>query len=208
MCGSHCSQTLQLQYLYCAKIKTPNLPEHHSMENKQDSGAPAAPKRRTSWFRRILMFLIVAFVAIQFIQPGKNNQSMDMSNDITTVVNVPDTVQKLLKRACYDCHSNFTNYPWYSNIQPVGWWLKDHIDEGKGHLNFQEFALVKANDRYKTVALRQDHKLEEVEETVESGEMPLKSYTFIHTESKLNEEQQKLILSWVDSARIQLARKP
>ncbi len=131
---------------------------------------------------------------------------MDMGNDITKVVAVPDSVFVLLKTACYDCHSNFTKYPWYSNIQPIGWWLKDHVDEGKLHLNFQEFALVKANDKYSTPALRQDHKLEEVIETVKDGEMPLKSYTIIHKESKLTDAQRKMITDWAASARRQLAK--
>jgi len=144
-------------------------------------------------------------MVIQFFQPDKNNQNMDMSNDITKVVSVPDSVFVLLKNACYDCHSNFTKYPWYSNIQPVGWWLKDHVDEGKSKLNFQEFALVKANDRYKTVSLRQDHKLEEVIETVENGEMPLESYTFIHKESRLSDAQRDIIIGWAKDARAQLS---
>lgn len=132
---------------------------------------------------------------------------MDMRNDISAVVTVPDSVHALLKTACYDCHSNYTNYPWYSNIQPIGWWLKDHIDEGKGHLNFQEFALVKANDRYKTVALRQDHKLEEVLESQEDKWMPLDSYTWIHKEAKLSDSQRKLIIDWVNTARKELMSK-
>lgn len=169
------------------------------MENKP---AAAAPKK--SWAKRILMILLIILLGIQFIQPGKNNQSMEMANDISKVVTVPDSVHALLKTACYDCHSNFTNYPWYSNLQPLGWWLKDHIDEGKSHLNFQDFALVKANDRYPTVALRQDHKLDEVIETVESGEMPLKSYTIIHGEAKLTAAQQKMIVDWAKAARKEL----
>ncbi len=164
----------------------------------------AAPRKK-SWLRRILIVLLIIAAGIQFIQPGKNNQSMDMTHDIATVVTVPDSVKGILKTACYDCHSNFTQYPWYSSIQPIGWWLKDHIDEGKSHLNFQEFALVKANDRYKTVALRQDHKLEEVAETVESGEMPMDSYTWIHAEARLTPAQKASLISWVAAARKELA---
>jgi hypothetical protein len=169
--------------------------------------AISASKKKSSWLKRILVILLLIFAAMQFIQPDKNNQSMDMSNDITTVVTVPTEVQTLLKTACYDCHSNFTNYPWYSNIQPVGWWLKDHIDEGKQHLNFQEFASLKPrpDGKYKTTAALQDHKLEEVASTIEKGEMPLSSYTIIHTEAKLSEPQKKIITNWVDSARVQLA---
>jgi len=64
---------------------------------------------------------------------------------------------------------------------------------------------VKANDRYKTAALRQAHKLEEVAEQIEKGEMPLSSYTFIHAESRLNAHQKQAIAQWVDSARLQLS---
>lgn len=166
----------------------------------------AAPTSKKNWFKRILLGLLIVLVGIQFIQPDKDNQSMDMTNDISKVVTVPDSVHALLKTACYDCHSNFTNYPWYSNIQPVGWWLKDHIDEGKQSLNFSEFALLKPRPggRYSTTQALQDHKLEEVAEVVEEGEMPLQSYTIIHGEAKLNEAQKKMITDWVAAARQQL----
>lgn len=157
------------------------------------------------WAKRTGLLLFAAFVALQFFQPAKSNQSMDMANDIGKVVAVPENVHTLLKTACYDCHSNNTNYPWYANIQPVGWWLKDHIDEGKEHLNFQEFALTKAGGRFPTKSLRQDHKLEEVAEMVETGEMPLTSYTFIHGNAKLDAGERKMIVDWVTSARAELS---
>jgi hypothetical protein len=175
------------------------------MEDKQ-SNAGKTPAKKGSWLKRIALFLLAVFVIMQFFQPGKNNQSMEMTNDIGKVVSVPEDVHSLLKKSCYDCHSNNTVYPWYANIQPVGWWLKDHIEEGKGHLNFQDFALVEPNERFPTRALRQDHKLEEVAETVENGEMPLESYTIIHGDAKLDEVQKKMILDWVKSARAELAQ--
>lgn len=171
------------------------------MENGKTTAAPA---KRKPWLKYIFRTLLIIIVGMQFFQPGKNNQSMDMRNDISTVVTVPDSVHSLLKSACYDCHSNYTNYPWYSNIQPIGWWLKDHIDEGKRGINFQEFALVKANDRYKTVALRQDHKLEEVLESQEEKWMPLESYTYIHKEARLSDAQRQMLIDWVKGARKQL----
>jgi hypothetical protein len=177
------------------------------MEEKKSNPAQK-PGRKGSWIKRISLFLLAAFVIIQFIQPGKNNQSMDMTHDISKVVNVPDGVHQVLITSCYDCHSNNTNYPWYANIQPVGWWLKDHIDEGKGHLNFQEFALVepRPNSEYNTKEKRQDHKLEEVAEMVEEGEMPLESYTLIHGDAKLSAEQKKLLLDWVTAARAEIMK--
>ncbi|TAD81524.1 MAG: cytochrome C [Bacteroidetes bacterium] len=160
------------------------------------------------WLKRIAIVLLVTLVGIQFVQPDKNNTDMVMANDISTVVTVPDSVHTLLKTACYDCHSNQTNYPWYTNIQPVGWWLADHIEEGKSHLNFQTFATLKPKPggRFKTVAALQDHKLEEVRESQADKWMPLESYSFIHGDAKLTDAQRQMIINWVDSARVQLAK--
>ena len=121
-------------------------------------------------------------------------------NDISSLVRVPDTVQQILKVSCYDCHSNNTVYPWYTNIQPVGWWLNHHVEEGKEHLNFNEFTNIPPTEK-RTTRERQLKKLEEIKETVEEGEMPLSSYTLIHTNAKLTKEQRQLLINWADSAR-------
>ena len=89
--------------------------------------------------KKVLIFLLVVFIIIQFFRPEKNQNDQILASDITHVVTVPDSVMGILKVACYDCHSNNTRYPWYNNIQPVAWWMKDHIDEGKRELNFSEF---------------------------------------------------------------------
>jgi hypothetical protein len=90
-----------------------------------------------------------------------------------------------LKSSCYDCHSNKTNYPRYSKINPVGMWLNHHIEEGKAELNFSNFA---AYDKKNL-----DHKLEETAEEVAEGHMPLPSYTLVHADAKLSQEQVKQI---------------
>ena len=157
-------------------------------------------KTTRNWLKTILLILFFLFLVIQFYQPDKNNNSITATNDIHSMVSVPDTVQQLLKVACYDCHSNNTNYPWYTNIQPVGWWLNDHIEEGKAHLNFNEFANIPPRNG-KTTRERQLKKLEEVKETIEKSEMPLASYTLIHKEAKLNPAQKQLIIEWSENAR-------
>jgi hypothetical protein len=93
-----------------------------------------------------------------------------------------------MKAACYDCHSNQSTYPWYTNIQPVGWFVKDHIEDGKKHLNFSEFGTYTAK--------KQAHKLEECGEMIEKGEMPLSSYTIIHKEAVLTEAQQTSLVNY------------
>lgn len=133
--------------------------------------------------------LVVALVIAQFISPKVNNGAAEPgSDDITVAYNVQAEVTTILKRACYDCHSGHTNYPWYSNVQPVGWWLANHIDDGKRKLNFSEFK--------KYTTKRKLHKLKEVVEQVTKGEMPLESYLWIHDEAKLTEHDKKLLIDW------------
>ena len=84
---------------------------------------------------RILLVFVVVFVLIQFIKVEKN-ESSDLSYEISNNYPVSNELSQLLKVSCYDCHSNNTNYPWYSKIQPVAWWLDHHVQDGKKHLNF------------------------------------------------------------------------
>jgi hypothetical protein len=107
-------------------------------EQKQEK----IPVKKRKLLKRIIVILLLLFIAIQFFQPLKNNNNVDFANDISRVVEFPDSVKSILKTSCYDCHSNNTEYPWYANIQPAAWWLSDHVEEGKGHLNFDEFATI------------------------------------------------------------------
>lgn len=138
--------------------------------------------------KKILIVLLVVLVVIQFIRPEKNSTTAVSENDITAYYTVPENVQSILKKACYDCHSNNTEYPWYANIQPLGWWLQDHINEGKEELNFSEFGTYSAK--------KAAHKMEEVGEMVEEGEMPLESYTLIHKDAVLTHEEAETLIKW------------
>ena len=94
-------------------------------------------------FKRIAVFLLVVLIGMQFIRPEKNIASAPFPSNIATVLTLPDSVSNILKKSCYDCHSNNTQYPWYSSFQPVSGWLNHHIDEGKDEVNFDEFATYK-----------------------------------------------------------------
>jgi Haem-binding domain len=142
------------------------------------------------FLRPALIALLGIFVVIQFIRPAPNN-SGDESKGIATKYPVPADVQTLLKTACNDCHSNSTVYPWYAGIQPVAWWLDDHIRDGKRHLNFSTFTSL-------PIAV-QNHKFEEVIEQVKEGEMPLSSYTLIHSDAVLSEAQRALLTEWAQA---------
>ncbi len=144
--------------------------------------------------RKILLLLLAVLVIIQFFHPDKNTNTTDTAakNDISKVFPVPDKVQDILEKSCYDCHSNNTEYPWYAEVQPVAWWLNNHIEEGKREVNFNEFASYSLRRQYK--------KLEEIIEQVKEDEMPLSSYTLIHKNAVLDKDKKLALSSWAGAA--------
>jgi hypothetical protein len=141
--------------------------------------------------KRTFQILLLAFIAIQFFRPAKNKAAGISNNDISKLYAVPADVHSILKTSCNDCHSNNTVYPWYAEVQPVTWWLNGHIVDGKKHLNLSEFATYSLRKQY--------HKLEEIDEMVKKGEMPLDSYLWIHKNADLSDGQKLTIANWVTS---------
>ena len=140
--------------------------------------------------KKILLALAILLVVIQFIRPTKN-LSADAGKDVSTAYPLPADVKAIFERACYDCHSNSTVYPWYAEIQPVGWWLSNHVNDGKRHFNLNNFASMK-------VAL-QKKKMEDCLEQIKDDDMPLSSYTLIHRNAKLSAGDKELINNWCHS---------
>lgn len=138
--------------------------------------------------KKIAILLASLFVVIQFIQPKRNLGESLGENDIAHTVVVPADVQEILSNSCFDCHSNATKYPWYASIQPLGFWLKDHVDEGKKELNFSEFKLYTEKRKAK--------KFKEIVEELEEDEMPLPSYTWVHKDAILTPVQKAALLAW------------
>jgi hypothetical protein len=144
-------------------------------------------------FRAILIIALVVLVAIQVLRPDKNEAGYEGVTYFENETKPPSSVAGILKENCYDCHSNQTNYPWYAEIAPVNYWLADYVKDGKKHFNvsaWKDYSIKK-----------KDHKLEELLEMVERGEMPLDSYTWLH--GKLSEDDTKLLLQWATVARRQ-----
>ena len=136
--------------------------------------------------KKILIIIIVAFILIQFFPIDKNNPVATPQLDFLKIKNTPERTAALIRTSCYDCHSSESKYPYYSNIQPFGWFLKKHIDEGRKELNFSTFANYTKK--------KQAHKLDEAVEMIEKGEMPLDSYVLVHNEAKLSApEKEELI---------------
>ena len=138
--------------------------------------------------KKVLFVLVAIFALMQLYHPAKNISGGVSANAIERHYNVPQNVGTLLRTNCYDCHSNNTKYPWYNNIQPVALWLNSHINDGKRHLNFDEFYTYTAEKKIK--------KLQEIAKTVEKDEMPLSSYTLIHGDARLSTENKKVLIDW------------
>ena len=141
-------------------------------------------------FRKILLVLAAAFVVLQFFRTEKN-LSNDNTQIMTNKFDVPTDIQEIFKTACNDCHSNQTRYPWYANIQPVAWWLNNHINDGKRHYNYSKFSgfpLWLKHEKFGDIA-----------EQLEKNEMPLSSYTLIHRDAILTDVQKKRIIDWAKS---------
>lgn len=141
--------------------------------------------------KKVFIILAVIVLAIQFFRPEKNTSTGVNENHISKKYATPDDVKLILDKACNDCHSNNTHYPWYASIQPVAWWLDHHIEEGKGEINFDEFLTYPPK--------KARHKMEEVNEMVKEGEMPLNSYTWIHKDAVLSKDEKLSIANWAVS---------
>lgn len=144
-------------------------------------------KRR---FKIVLISFLVVLLVIQFIRPARNISGQALPSDFFSSYTAPQNVQALVKNSCYDCHSNNTRYPWYSNVQPFAWLLSRHIKEGKKELNFSEFGSYAHR--------RQLSKLKNIKSSIQDGSMPLSSYTLIHKSAKLSEEEKKTVIDWLD----------
>ncbi|MEO6330042.1 MAG: heme-binding domain-containing protein [Ginsengibacter sp.] len=143
-----------------------------------------------SSLKKIILALLIVFVASQFIQPARNKSKQLLATDFVSLYPVPDSVQTILQNACYDCHSNNTSYPWYVNIQPMGWIMKRHIDNGKAKLNFSEFGIYSNRRRVS--------KLKEISNQIKDDEMPITSYRTMHKNANLTTEEKVLVMNWIN----------
>jgi hypothetical protein len=139
-------------------------------------------------FKKISLILAITLLFIQSFRIDKSTKPIDASKDLISLASPGNEVTQLLKTACYDCHSNQPTFPWYTNIAPVSWWIKHHIDEGSHHLNFSEWGTYELK--------RKNHKLDECVEMLEKSEMPMSSYTWMHSEAKLTDAQRLMLVEW------------
>ncbi|PWA05016.1 heme-binding domain-containing protein [Flavobacterium psychrotolerans] len=147
-----------------------------------------------SIIKRIAVIGLILFLLIQLYQPARNlGYEQDLTANFTKVYTVPKNVETILRTSCYDCHSNNTNYPWYSNIQPARFFMESHIKEGKENLNFNEWGNYSSR--------KQNNKLDRIAKQIKSNEMPLASYTLIHKNAILTPTQKVEVINWINTLK-------
>lgn len=134
--------------------------------------------------KKIVLSILIVFIILQFFTIDRTNPSIKHNMIIED-----DNVAELLKIACFDCHSNETNWPWYSYVAPISWLIEEDVNHARKELNFSNF-----EDYTKK---RKLHKLEEMKEEMEEGKMPIDSYTFLHSEADLKDSDKQLIYNWI-----------
>jgi len=135
---------------------------------------------RPRWFA---VGAIVILVVLQFKPVGRSNPP------VKTDIGTSAEIKEILRRACYDCHSNETRWPWYSYVAPASWFVAGHVDHARGHLNFSEWPVFDMEE--------QEHLFEEMWEVMSEGEMPLKSYTLMHRDARLSDTEREVLLQWI-----------
>lgn len=146
--------------------------------------------------------LIIVLIVAQFFGPNKNNGSLASVDLFLAETTPPAEVSQILAACCFDCHSNHTEYPWYSNITPINYWINNHVVEGKDELNFSKW------EDYGTQ--KKIHKFEEMIDLVETKEMPLNTYTWVHREADLSHDQIRELINWAQQVQFKysLSHKP
>ena len=138
----------------------------------------------------MLTIVLFIFIAIQFYQPALNvDKGQVYTTDFTQVYKMPIEVKAMLQTSCYDCHSNNTNYVWYDYVQPARTLVENHIKNAKQDLNFNEWGTYSNR--------KQERLLNSIKEQIETKQMPLSSYTIMHENAKLNDEQIKVLTNWL-----------
>lgn len=141
---------------------------------------------------KTLLVLVLLIVGIQFIPFGV---PAEVPTKAESALEAPAEVATILQRSCYDCHSNKTTFPWYSDIAPVSWFTKYHVKEGREHMNFSTWNDYPDEKKAKY--------LEKIPKAIKS-KMPLPSYLIMHADAKLSDADKKAIEDWATEAAFDL----
>ena len=154
----------------------------------------------TGIVKKAVLVVVGVFVLAQAVRPSRTNPPVDPAKTLAATGQVPAEVVASLNRACRDCHSNETVWPWYTNVTPVSWWVAHHVKEGRREVNFSTWADLAPERKAK--------KLGDICEEVREGEMPMEAYVAVHREAALTDAERQAICSWANAARAGVPQIP
>lgn len=152
------------------------------------------------WITRILLGFVVLLIASQFIRFDRSRPVTSPDSSFVKLAMPPTEIANLLKVACYDCHSYETTYPWYAQVAPISWWIDNHVNEGREHLNFSTWGSYSLK--------KQAHKAEEAAEEIEEGHMPERTYPWMHAEARLTAAQRTELSNYFKNLNLELKSIP
>lgn len=150
------------------------------------------------FLRGVLLGFLGLIVGSQFIRPARTNPRVNPSHTLEAVVTIPPQVETILQRACNDCHSDLTRWPWYSNVAPVSWFVIDHVDSGRRQANFSEWLRPNTKDP----AEYTHERFEAICKQVQTRNMPLVSYLLLHPTAELSQEDIKTVCDWTKTVAL------
>lgn len=150
-----------------------------------------AASRLARWARWALILFLVAFIGVQFVRPDRTNPPAPLAASLKA--KTPPHITALLDRSCRDCHSNETDWPWYTSVSPTSWLVANHVQHGREHFNYSEWNTYDSDDRDKFLGAMCD--------LVKRERMPLPSYLLIHPGAKLSPADVTALCSWSDKMR-------
>lgn len=143
--------------------------------------------------RTFVLIVLVLLVGMQIFRPDRTNPPEDASRTLFAAMDVPPDVARILQTSCIDCHSNRTEWPWYSNVAPASWLVTDHVSEGRHEMNFSTWADLSDHRARKLLG--------EICEEVEEGKMPIPNYLWLHREAALSEQDKATLCAWANARR-------
>ena len=144
----------------------------------------------------IALILFLVFIGIQFVRPARINKHIVPEQTLEANAQVPEDIQRIFQKSCNDCHTNQTNWRWYSEIAPMSWGMVEHVEDGRAELNFSEWTSYETS--------RKRRKLDEICEQVQTKEMPLNQYVWVHWSAKLSDVEIKIVCDWTEAERARL----
>lgn len=145
-------------------------------------------------FSKIIFWFLIIIAVIQFIPVDRENPPVQQKDNFVSLNNTPQNIRTILKKACYDCHSNETIYPDYAVVAPISWSVRHHVEEGRGHLNFSVWGTY--NKELK------ESMLKNAESSVKDFTMPMPGYVAYHPEANLTSAERKILTDYFQKIRL------